>query len=200
MRRLGARRALVAVALTAGVLTAACTSTVTGTAAPAGGGGSSPTVAPPAASEGDPVAWMDQVCGALAPLATTLGEPPAVSTSDLEALAGGLNQFFGDGVEALDTSLAGLSAAGSSPIDGGDELVSGLTDTLTTVRTSFADAKTQLDGIDSSDPSELVSVLPSVLGSLDALSTLPDPADSFRSNPELERAAEQAPNCQSLPR
>lgn len=182
------------------LLATACTTTVTGGAVPMGDAApSSATMAPPVPTSDGAVAWADDVCGALLPLADALSTPPKVGSSDPEALGEGFGRYFDDGVAALDASLAGLAAVGPSPVDGGDEIVTGLTGTLTTTRTSLAAAKTRLDAIDPADPSELVTSLPALLEPLEAFSDLSDPATALSENPALDRAAEQAPNCRALP-
>lgn len=190
--------ALVALLLGALLLVAGCTTTVTGVAAPVSGTAPS-SAAPPGRSSAEAVAWTDAVCGALLPLTTALSAPPNVDPTNPEALTGALGDYFGDGVTALDTALAGLAATEPSPVDGGDEIITALSGTLTTFRASFSDAQAKLDAIDPADPSELVSVLPAALAPLEDLTDLTDPTTALRENPELNRAAEQAPNCRALP-
>lgn len=190
------RPALLAAALAAALLLGTgCTSSVTGTAAPTGG---TPAPSRALAPTGDPVAWVDDVCGALTQAADiTTRQPRLDPNGDSAALLTGVSDYFGQAVEAFDAAIAGLGAAGPSPIEGGDELVTRLTDALTTIRTPFQDAKAQLDAADPNDPASLAA-LPAVLAPLAEIRRIPDPASELQDNPELRRAAEQAPNCQQL--
>ena len=80
---------------------AGCTSAVSGTAAPAGQS--------PATAAGDPVQWVDGVCGALLPFVKTAGTPPQLNTaSDPTALAKGISDYLGQGATAADSAISGI--------------------------------------------------------------------------------------------
>jgi hypothetical protein len=91
-----------------------------------------------------------------------------------------------------------MRAAGPSPVEQGDELVTGLTEALTTFQTTFDSTKTRLDAVDTSDPAALATALPEAIAPLQDLANVPDPTDQLQSNSELDAAAEQAPNCQQI--
>jgi len=172
---------------------AGCTSAVPGAAAPAGQA--------PATAAGDPVQWVDGVCGALLPFVKTAGTPPQLNTaSDPTALAKGISDYLGQGATAADSAISGIAAVGPSPVAGGDDVITRLTQTLTTFRTSFQDAKTQVDAVDTSNPQTLRTELPKAVAPLEQLATMPDPTVDLQTSPELERASAQAPNCQQVER
>jgi hypothetical protein len=187
------RPALVA-GVTAALLTAGCATTVTGAPAPAGA--SSP--AGTAATQGDPVAWVNGVCGSLVPFVKAASVPPNVNPSDPKAAITGLGDYLGQAVTSLDTALNGLKSAGPSPVAGGDEVVTTLTTALTKFRSSFQDAKTKIDAVDPNNLTEVATALPEALAPLQELSDLKDPTADLKSSPELEAAAKKAPNCQVL--
>jgi hypothetical protein len=184
------------VAAAAVLLAAGCATTVTGTAVPVGASSAAPTAANPT----DPVAWVDDVCGSLLPFVKASTAQPQIDASDPAAAVKGLSAYLGAAVASIDESLAGLKAAGPSPVEGGDEVVTALTGALTTFRTSFKDAQTQIDAVDATDPTQVVTALPKALEPLEKLSALGDPTADLKSNPELDRAAQKAPNCQTLQR
>jgi hypothetical protein len=195
-------RKLLLVPLVAAALSVAgCASVIPGTATPTGAGGAAGTTGSggTAASTDDPVAWVDQVCGALLPFIETASqEPPLNNSSDPDELVKGLSTYLGKASDAAGTAIDGMKAAGPSPIDQGDELVSGLTDALSTFQTTFGGVKTDIDKLDTSDPLELASKLPTVIGPLENLSNIPDPTAKIKSNAELDAAAEKAANCQKI--
>jgi hypothetical protein len=172
---------------------AGCTSTVPGAAAPAGQS--------PAASTADPVHWVDGVCGALLPFVKTAGTPPQLNgATDPTALAKGISDYLGQGASAADSAITGMAGVGPSPVAGGDDVITRLTQTLTTFRASFQDAKAQVDAVDTSNPQTLRTELPKAVAPLQQLASMPDPTVDLQTSPELERASAQAPNCQQVER
>lgn len=187
------RPALLA-AVAAALLTTGCATTVTGT--PASAGASSP--AGTTATQTDPVAWVNGVCGSLLPFVKAASVPPNVDPSDPKAAVKGLSDYLGQTVTSLDTALNGLKAAGPSPVAGGDEVVTTLTTALTKFRTSFQNAKTKIDAVDPNNLTEVATALPDALAPLQELSDLKDPTADLKSSPQLDAAAKQAPNCKVL--
>lgn len=199
------RPALILTALAALLLGAGCTTAVPGVAAPDGAAPPAPTSAtsPRTTGSGEPdaaaVAWVDEMCGALLPFVRTASTPPSLDSSgDPAALVQGFSAYLGQASGSADGAIRGMEAVGPSPVAGGDEIVTRLTETLTTLRTSFRNAKDRIDAIDTSDPQALATGLPAALGPLRSLASLPNPTTDLQSSPELERAATQAPNCQQV--
>jgi hypothetical protein len=180
---------LVAVVATV-LLGAGCSTSVPGTA-------TSGEAAGP--SGGDLVAWTDGVCGALLPVIETGSTPPQLDRSATpQALVQSLSDYLQQAEDAAGEAIAGLDGIGPSPARGGDRVVTELTSALTTFRDTFADARTQLDALDTSDPEALRSGLPAAIAPLEQLSTLPDPTADLQSTPEFEQASREAPNCQQI--
>jgi hypothetical protein len=186
--------ALVLSALVALALATGCTSTVPGTAAPGSGRSAATTT-------DDPVVWVDGVCAGLLPFIRTAGSPPQLQqASDPAALVRSLSSYLGQAQSAADSAISSMAEVGPSPVEGGDEVVARLSETLTTFRTSFQDARTRIDAVDPNDQQSLVTELPAAITPLQELADLPDPTAALQSSPELNRASEQAASCQQIER
>lgn len=187
------RTALIAASTVTAMLVAGCSTTVTGSPAPAGAS----SAAPSAQATGDPVIWINGVCGALLGFVRTVSAPPAIDSSSPEKAVKGLSTYLGSAVTAIDKATTDIKAAGPSPVGGGDQAVTTITDALGKFRTSFQSAKTKIDAVNPSDLSQVATALPEALAPLQDLSKLPSTTD-LKSTPELDKAAQQAPNCQAL--
>jgi len=181
---------LVTTVATALVL-AGCSTAVTGAATPSGAS----TTAPPTAGSagGEAVTWINGVCGSLQQFVRTVSAPPQVDSSSPQRRAKGISNYLSSGITAADTAQAQLKAAGPAPVESGDVVVSTVTKTLTAFRTSFQDARTRIDAVDPSDIGQVSSALTGALAPLAQLSNV-----NLPSSPELDRAAQQAPDCQAL--
>ncbi len=187
------RTALIAASTVTAMLVAGCSTTVTGSPAPAGAS----SAAPGAQATGDPVTWINGVCGSLLGFVRTVSAPPAIDSSSPEKAVKGLSTYLGSAVTAIDKATTDIKAAGPSPVGGGDQAVTTITDALGKFRTSFQSAKTKIDAVNPSDLSQVATALPEALAPLQDLSKLPSTTD-LKSTPELDKAAQQAPNCQAL--
>lgn len=140
----------------------------------------------------DPVAWAGRVCSALSLLSGTTG--PALDPNNPAASKDALARSWADTEQRIGESLRGLDAAGPSPIPGGDDTARQLRDALNGLRGAFADARTELDGIDPKDPAALATRLTAIKTRLDvahastALSSMGD-------NAALNEAVKKAPSC-----
>lgn len=189
------RTALIAAGSAAALLVSGCSTTVTGTAAPAGTSSGAPSAG--AQATGDPVTWINGVCGSLLGFVRTVSAPPAIDSSSPEKAVKGLSTYLGTAVTAIDKATTEIKAAGPSPVDGGDQAVATITNALGSFRTSFQAAKTKIDAVNPSDLGQVATALPEALTPLQDLSKLPTTTD-LKSSPELDKAAQQAPNCQAL--
>lgn len=186
------RPALVAPALlVTAMLVTSCSTTVPGSPTPA-----APAAAAPAAG-GDPVTWINGVCGSLLGFVKTVSTAPAVDSASPEKTISGLSAYLGGAVTAIDTAMSGMKGAGPSPVAGGDQAVTSITGDLGTFRTSFQSAKTKIDAVNLSDVGQVATALPEAVAPLQDLSKMSTSSD-LKSTPELDRAAQQAPNCQAL--
>ncbi|MBN9102258.1 MAG: hypothetical protein J0I49_29795 [Pseudonocardia sp.] len=188
------RTALIAAGAATAMLVTGCSTTVTGS--PAAVGASS--AAPSAPATGDPVAWINGVCGSLLGFVRTVSAPPAIDSSSPQKAVTGLSTYLGTAVTAIDKATTDIKGAGPSPVEGGDKAVTTITDALGKARTSFQSAKTKIDAVNTSDLSQVATALPEALAPLQDLSTLTNTSTDLQSTPELDKAAQQAPNCQAL--
>lgn len=190
------RTALTAAGTAAAVLVAGCSTAVTGTAAPAGSSSAVPRAGAPA--NGDPVAWINGVCGSLLGFVRTVSAPPTIDSSSPQKAVKGLSAYLGGAVTALDKATSDIKAAGPSPVDGGDKAVAAITGALGQFRTSFQSAKTKIDAVNPSDLQQVATALPEALTPLQDLSKISSTTTDLQGTPEIDRAAQQAPNCQAL--
>ncbi|MGH3588218.1 MAG: hypothetical protein ACRDQ0_18080 [Pseudonocardia sp.] len=186
--------ALLLSAVTVMAFGSGCTTAVSGTAS-AGG------AAPPAQGTGDTVAWVDDVCGSLLPFVQTAAEAPEPSEAkDAADLVQGITDYLGEAEDAAGSAVDGMDAAGPSPVSGGDEVVEQLSGTLTDLQTTYRDARTRIEKVDINDRQALLAEVPAAVASLNQLATMPNPTAGLRNNPELNRAGQEAANCQQLQR
>lgn len=163
----------------------------------AGATSSAPAI-PAAATESAPVAWIDAVCGALLPLGPAMQAVPKFDRNDARATVQALSGYLGNVIGAFDQATGGLKAAGPSPVQGGDAAVSALTTSLAGSEAAVRRSKEALDKVNVDDPAALAAGLPTALDSLKELNTIPNPTAGLGSNPELNSAAAQAPNCRTF--
>jgi hypothetical protein len=140
---------------------------------------------------------MDKICTALLPTLKTRATQPKLDAANPRDSITALSAYLGEAGPVIDGTLNGMSAAGPSPIAGGDEAVTALRTTLTAYRDAAREAKTTLDGIDTTNRTTLTAQFPQAVAQLAALSKVPNPAADLGSNPELDAAAAKAPQCQA---
>jgi hypothetical protein len=171
-----------------------CTSTVSG-AASAGG------AAPAAQGSGDAVTWVDQVCGSLLPFVRTAATPPEPSEASSPAeLVEDITGYLDEAESAAGSAVDGMDAAGPSPVAGGDDVVDRLGETLTSLESTFHDARTRIEAVDVNDRQALLSEVPAAVGSLEKLAAMPNPMADLQASPELNRAGQEAANCRQIER
>ncbi len=182
--------AVLGTALGVVLLAAGCATTVPGPAAPT----SSQQV--PASPQS--VAWADSVCGAILRFTDAVTAPPKLDASTPADAVRGVTGFLGTASTGLQGSIESLGQVGPSPVQGGDAVVQNLSATLTTVKTSFDAARSRLAAVNLNDPQALATALPEALTPLGQLARVTDLGAGLQANPELERAADQAPKCQQV--
>ena len=197
-------RKIVLVPLVAAALSVAgCSSVIPGTAAPTGAaatsgtGGTAGSGGTAPATTDDPVAWADQVCGALLPLADASKAPDLDTSGDPQKLFDGLGAARGKLSDGAGSAVTALDKVGPSPTKNGDKLVENLKGTLTTLQKTTSDAKTTIDKVDVNDPSSLTE-LEDTLTKFGQLDQMPDPTQDFQNDAELKAAFDKAANCQKI--
>lgn len=189
------RMALVTAAVATVLLGSGCTTLVPGLPAPSG---ATPAAGQAGPAETDPVAWMDKICTALQPAIKLQETQPELDTANPRDSVAALSAYLGNASTTVDGAINGMAAAGPSPVEGGDQAVSALTKTLGAFRDAAREAKTKMDAIDTSNARELATELPAAVEPLTKVANLPNPAAELGSNPELDQAAAQAPQCRQI--
>jgi hypothetical protein len=151
-----------------------------------------------AAPSEEAVAWTNQVCGALSGFTRAATTSPQIDRADPVAAVQELDRYLGATSGELQRSLTTLDTVGPSPVDGGDAYVGRLAEALRGIRSGFDSARTQLAGVDVSDPAQLATAVPAALAPLQELRNLPAPTEGMRASGALGAASERAENCRQL--
>ncbi|MEU7475153.1 hypothetical protein AB0A63_04160 [Lentzea sp. NPDC042327] len=181
------RRSLVATTAVAAIALAGCTN---------GGnsGTSTPTSGQPDAAA---VTYMDKVCGAASAFAKVDKTAPKLDAGDPAKLKAEMAAYMGQHADAFTKSAADLKQVGPSPVAGGDEAVTKMSETFTALGTLFADAKVKIEQADANDAT---GGLQAAGEAISKLSELADPLRDLKAVPELQKAAQSAQKCQEMQR
>ena len=164
------------------------TSGATGSASSSNSGSSS-------SGSSDAVQWADQFCGAMQSFVDVAKQPPKFDTSNPAAAKSGLSTYFGQLSDGFGKAGDQLKALPKAPTPSGDQVVSKMVDLFGQMKTAFADSKSKIDNADPNDPT---AGMTAATESLSKLSDLTDPLKDVKADPELEKAASQAPKCQAM--
>ncbi|MFR9804892.1 hypothetical protein ACL02T_21775 [Pseudonocardia sp. RS010] len=147
------------------------------------------------ASEQETVDWTDGLCSTYATFREAAIVGPQAAP-DLPSQARALSTYLGDTVAALDEALADLDGLGASPVSGGDEAVTRFRDQLSSYRSAFRQARSQVDALDPGSPTLQQDIEGAVTPVLQLQDTTRDPLAGL--DPAVTAAATKAPACQSL--
>ncbi|MDQ3764187.1 MAG: hypothetical protein M3460_22175 [Actinomycetota bacterium] len=184
------RRPLAVLAAAAGLALAGCGSDLDPTA-PA-------SPAPPVAPQEQTVRWTDSVCSALVPVVDRLGAPPAFDLTAPAATRQAYSTYLAEAQAAAERALESVSAAGSPPVEGGEQIANEVRSDIAELRDDLADARTQ---VDQADPNNAVAFGRAVVAASNVLGALANNAQALGAldgNPRLDAAFEQAQSCQQL--
>lgn len=145
------------------------------------------------APSGDTVAWTGGLCGAMVKFVDTAKTQP--SFTDPGKVVEALSEYLGKVSTAAQGTLDSIKTLGPSPVDGGDEIVIKLDQTVTTMKTAFDSTRAKLANVDATDQAALTAALSDITN---LQSGQQFDFGSINSNPELNAAAEKAPECQQL--
>lgn len=174
------------------VLGTACTSNVAG--APA----ANPAPAPTEGPGSDPVPWVDRICGAVFTFASAATKPPDFAAApDLPAVKQTASAYLGAVVAGAQQGKEQLSTLGRAPVTGGETAADHVRSGLDTVEQAFSAARAGVDGADPANADAFTALLTRTEATLNAVKT-PDPMAEFATVPRLQRAAQQAQQCQQL--
>ncbi len=183
------RRSLVATAAVAALALAGCTN-----------GGSSGTSSPaPTSGAATPeaVAYMDKVCAAASEFAKIEKTAPKLDAGDSTKIKAEMAAYMGQLADAFTKSAEGLKNVGPSPVDGGDEAVTKMAETFTSLGAVFADAKTK---VEQADANNATGGIQAAGEAITKLTELADPLRDLKGVPELQKATQTAPKCQEMQR
>ncbi|AEA22668.1 hypothetical protein ACFQ34_15220 [Pseudonocardia benzenivorans] len=142
------------------------------------------------------VAWADGLCSSILTFTDAVKTQPNIDSSNPDKAIQGLSDYLGTASTAVQGSIDSMGKLGPSPIDGGDAVVTQLKSTLTSVKSSFDQARQQLQNVDTNDPSALTGALTDALSPLQQLSKLD--TSGLNGNADINAAAAKAANCQKL--
>lgn len=177
--------------LLAVLLAGGCASSVAGTPA------ADPAPRPTAGVGADPVAWGDKVCGATLAYYQPLNTPPNYDGADLAGIKTRLSDYLGKVAAGIDTGKKQLTAAGESPVSGGDAWATAVRDMLDRSGTTIAQAKKDVDAIDPNDVQGFKGKLDGAQQKLRTISGAQG-LDKIGPTPRLDKAFATAPKCVAL--
>jgi hypothetical protein len=144
------------------------------------------------------VAWTDSVCGALVPVAENLADPPEFDLTAPAATRDAFVAYLTQAQAATDRALEGVAAAGSAPVDGGDQVAEDVRADLTELRDDLGDARTQLEQADASDAAAVGRSAVAAGNVVGALGNQAQTLSALDGSPRLDAAFEQAASCEQL--
>lgn len=182
------RRSLVATAAVAALALAGCTN--------GGNSGTSPTPTSDAANP-QAVAYMDKVCGAASEFAKIEKTAPKLDAGDSAKLKAEMAAYMGQLADAFAKSAEGLKNVGPSPVEGGEQAVTKMSEAFTSLSTVFADAKVK---VEQADANNATGGLQAAGEAIAKLAELADPLRDLKDVPELQKATQSAQKCQEMQR
>ena len=165
-----------------------------------GGGGGATSTGPSTVPVND---WLNSVCTAAGKWQKTLLQTPNVSNpTDLTATKNTISTYLGGVVAATGTFGTEVNAAGVPDTEDGQAIASSFNSSISTLETAFKQAKSDVDGLSTSDSAALVSGLQKVGTELTQaatkLSTDFDTLSKEHPAADLSGAAKDIPACSAL--
>lgn len=142
------------------------------------------------------VAWSEQLCHALLPVAQGTGTPPSLEASDPETSRQLFHTYLHNQVDVLNTALSRIAAAGPAPVDKGPEVDQVLVTTLSRLRDALAAGLAELDAVPLGQPGTLRATLTAVTSLI--VPTDGRTLEGLAMPISLQSAARQASSCQRL--
>lgn len=149
-------------------------------------------------SAGDPVAWAEKVCGSMEPEIKKLTTPAQVDPTDPVKAKDAMSAYLGSAAGAMGNMVNSMESAGDPPVDGGGEAVDKVTAALNNAKSAFEEAKSTLDGADTSDPAKVQAAFMQVTQDMSSIEGMDNPTAEFDRNPELQQAFNEAESCQRI--
>jgi hypothetical protein len=187
--------ALLLVCVTAASVSAAC-----GGGGGSGSGSAGATTGPAKVAVND---WVGAVCTSVSTWQKSLTATPNITNpSDLEATKTAVTDFLGKVVSATNTMLAEVKAAGVPDTDNGEAIANAFSGSLSTLGTAFEHAKSEVEGLSTTDATGLVTGLQNVATELtqaaSKLSTAFDDLAKKYPAADLSATAKNNPACSAI--
>jgi hypothetical protein len=146
---------------------------------------------------GDAVAWAESVCSNIKDDIEAISTQPEVDQTNPQAAKDSLVGYLGTLETSLDGMASAVEDAGTPPVDGGEEAVTGFTDEVGTAKEAVTSAKTKIEAAPVNDAAAFQGAVVSAMEDLQALSEI-DPTGSFSDNEELNKAYDEAAACKEI--
>ncbi|CAM4015758.1 hypothetical protein KIPE111705_36390 [Kibdelosporangium persicum] len=159
-----------------------------------GGGESTPPPAPPAPSNGDPVKWVDNLCGPISDftksLAGRMGD--LANATDQAQMQAKLGQFIDNLAGGLGGTVDRLKQLEPAPVKGGDDVKNKIISSYTTSQNALKEAAAKIRAGDQDAAAQVMQSLG------DETAKMVDP---FKDNDtaEVRDAMTKAPRCKDIP-
>lgn len=143
------------------------------------------------------VAWADEMCTSIKDDVANLTNTPELDQSSPQGLKDSLVTYLDTMASTFDSITTKMQAAGTPPVEGGEEAVTAFTDQLTTAKDAVASAKTKIEAAPVDDPAAFQAAVTSVGEELTSLGDM-DTGSAFEDYPEFKAAYDAAESCQAL--
>ena len=191
-----ARRRPLAVAVVAtGLTLAGCGANTNNAPATSTNAPSGPAVnsTAPAPAQPAAVAWAKSMCQALGPAFSQLGALPQPDTANPAATRQAYVDYLSRASTAAQQAYDRLTSVGPPPVQNGQQILDQARTQLSQLRDNLNSALTQLKAAEPNESTAAVGPAFSAAGNAVSL------VGTLTSNPQLQAAIDQAPECQNVP-
>ncbi|WP_059011103.1 hypothetical protein [Streptomyces specialis] len=150
------------------------------------------------AVDSEALEWAESFCGHIREGSEALNLPETGSTDPQETRDDYVG-FLASLSEQLDTLAQGIESDGPPPVVNGQETYDVAMEQLNEARDAVASATASLEEAEvSEDPASLEAALTEAGESMTDLQAYGGPEETFRNNPDVVAALEEAENCQQV--
>jgi hypothetical protein len=152
-----------------------------------------------------PAAYAEGMCGAAADWMvalqgrnTQLGEDLTNASDDPEAIQDLTVEFLDGAVQDTETLIEDVSALSAPDVENGQAIHDGVLSAFTQARDLFVDARDQVAGLDTSDPTAFTQALTDLATTLSEAGNEIAASVQGLENPELDAAFSDTPACATV--
>lgn len=163
-----------------------------------------PAPVPPQPGAADPpadeatVAWTGTVCSAVAPVVETLRTPPPVDFTNAAATREAYLAYIDATLQDAEQAVQQVQGVGAPPVEGGDELAQEVRSQVEDLTQDLTEARVQLERADPTDVGAIGHAVATVGNLMGSLGNSVQAVGEIRTDPRLDAAFDQAPECQQL--